>query len=90
MLVAASAPPAEPADQPMDVHQASTVALIFKKRLESYFQSRAAELDAPDPELLAAQLTAVFDGCSVRAVMRAQPLDGLAVRTATALLDAAA
>ncbi|WP_238017973.1 TetR/AcrR family transcriptional regulator [Dactylosporangium sp. AC04546] len=70
-------------------HRASTVALHFKRLLESYFERLAQQLDAPDPEVLAAQLTAVFDGCSVRAVMRAAPLDGLAVRTAAALLDAA-
>lgn len=42
-----------------------------------------------DPETLARQLTAVFDGSSARAVMQARGLDGLAVLTAGALLDAA-
>jgi hypothetical protein len=69
-------------------HEASTVALTFKKHLEVYFQGRAAELAAHDPALLAAQLTAIFDGFTVRAVMRAQPLDGTALKTAAVLLDA--
>lgn len=71
-------------------HQASAVALHFKKELEGYFQRHAEQLPAPDPQALAAQLTVLFDGCSVRAVMRAAPLDGLALRTAALLLDTAA
>ncbi|MFF3580319.1 hypothetical protein [Streptomyces mirabilis] len=34
------------------------------------------------------RLTVVFDGSSVRAVVQAQPLHGLAVTTATTPLDA--
>jgi hypothetical protein len=38
---------------------------------------------------LARQLTLVFDAASARSVVQARSLDGLAVATATALLDAA-
>jgi hypothetical protein len=41
-----------------------------------------------DPAGLAEELTVVFDGCAVRSVMRAAPIDGLATRTASAVLDA--
>ncbi|GAA2383163.1 TetR/AcrR family transcriptional regulator [Dactylosporangium salmoneum] len=70
-------------------HPAAAVALHFKKLLEAYFQQHATTLGAPDPDFLAAQLTMLFDGSAVRAVMRAEPLHGLAVRAADALLDAA-
>jgi AcrR family transcriptional regulator len=71
-------------------HQASVVALDYKKDLERYFLSTAQQLNVPDAAGLAAQLTVLFDGCAVRAVMRGEPLDGLAVRTANQLLDTAA
>lgn len=71
-------------------HQASVVALEYKKDLERYFLGAARQLGVPGAADLAAQLTVVFDGCAVRVVMRAQPLDGLAVRTAAQLVDAAA
>ncbi|MGI5239141.1 TetR/AcrR family transcriptional regulator [Dactylosporangium sp. CA-139066] len=67
-------------------HPASGVALAFKRELESYFHQHAVSLGAPDPQFLAAQLTMLFDGAAVRAVMRAAPLDGLALRAATGLL----
>jgi AcrR family transcriptional regulator len=67
-------------------HQASGVALAFKRELEVYFQRQAESLGAPDPRFLAAQLTMLFDGAAVRAVMRAAPLDGLALRAAAQLL----
>ncbi|WP_433607718.1 TetR/AcrR family transcriptional regulator [Dactylosporangium sp. CA-139114] len=70
-------------------HAAALVALSCKERLESYFQQHATALGASDPQLLAAQLTMLFDGASVRAVMRGEPLGGLALRAAAQLLDAA-
>jgi AcrR family transcriptional regulator len=69
-------------------HQARPVALFFKSQLESYFQQQAEALHSPDPAFLAAQLTMLFDGSAVRAVMRDEPLHGLALRAATRLLDA--
>ncbi|WP_433219292.1 TetR/AcrR family transcriptional regulator [Dactylosporangium sp. CS-047395] len=68
-------------------HEAAGVALTFKKRLESYFHEHATALGATDPDLVAAQLTMLFDGAAVRAVMRAEPLGGLALRTAAGILD---
>ncbi len=70
-------------------HPAAVVARRFKDALTGFFQEEARRAGAPDPELLARQLTVVFDGSSARAVVQAQPLDGLAVATATVLLDAA-
>jgi AcrR family transcriptional regulator len=70
-------------------HEASAVALSFKQQLESYFLRQVEQLEVGDPAFLAAQLTVLFDGCSVRAVMRAEALGGLAVRAATHLLDTA-
>ncbi|WP_432992872.1 TetR/AcrR family transcriptional regulator [Dactylosporangium sp. CA-233914] len=68
-------------------HEASRVALRFKEQLESYFLRHAEILGAPDPAFLAAQLTMLFDGAAVRAVMRAESLGGTAFRAATHLLD---
>lgn len=70
-------------------HPASLVARRFKQDLTAFFQAQAVRADAPSPETLARQLTVVFDGASARAVVQAQPLDGLATATATVLLDAA-
>lgn len=70
-------------------HPASVVARRQKDALTSFFRSEAERGGAPDPERLARQLTLVFDGASARTVVRAEPLDGLAVVTATTLLDAA-
>ncbi|WP_327010249.1 TetR/AcrR family transcriptional regulator [Dactylosporangium sp. NBC_01737] len=69
-------------------HQASRVALEFKQQLEVYFQRQAALLGARDPQQLGTQLLIVFDGASVRAVMRGGGIDGVATRTAGMLLDA--
>ncbi|MFC4037596.1 TetR/AcrR family transcriptional regulator [Dactylosporangium siamense] len=68
-------------------HQASRVAWEFKLQLEVYFQRQAARLGAPDPRQLGTQLLMLFDGASVRAVMRGGGLDGVATRTAEMLLD---
>ena len=70
-------------------HPASVVARRFKDALTHFFRAEARRAGARDPELLARQLTVVFDGSSARAVLQAEPLDGLAVATATALLDSA-
>lgn len=70
-------------------HPASLVARRWKDALTAFFRTEAERGSAPDPETLARQLTVVFDGSSARAVVQAQGLDGLAVLTASALLDAA-
>ncbi|WP_055588892.1 TetR/AcrR family transcriptional regulator [Peterkaempfera griseoplana] len=70
-------------------HPASLAARRHKDALTAFFRLEAAEGGARDPETLARQLTIVFDGAGARAVVQAQPLDGLAVATATALLDGA-
>ena len=70
-------------------HPAAVVARHFKDALTGFFQEEARRAGARDPELLARQLTVVFDGSSARSVVQAQPLDGLAIATATVLLDAA-
>jgi AcrR family transcriptional regulator len=68
-------------------HPASVVARGFKQRLTDYFAEQAALGGAADPEMLAKQLTVVFDGSAARAVVYATGLDGLSVLTASALLD---
>jgi AcrR family transcriptional regulator len=70
-------------------HPASVVARRFKDTLTDFFRTEARRGDARDPELLARQLTIAFDGSSSRAVVQDQHLGGVAVATATALLDAA-
>lgn len=70
-------------------HPASVVARRFKDALTAFFHQEALRAGVRDPELLARQLTVVFDGSSACAVVQAQPLDGLAVATATVLLDSA-
>lgn len=70
-------------------HPASLIARRHKDALTSFFQQEAERGGAHDPTLLARQLTVVFDGSSARAVVQAQALDGLAVATASALLDSA-
>lgn len=70
-------------------HPASRVARRWKDALTTFFHEEARRGGAQDPETLARQLTVVFDGSSARAVVQARGLDGLAVLTAGALLDAA-
>ncbi|MFI6366310.1 hypothetical protein ACIBG0_26555 [Nocardia sp. NPDC050630] len=70
-------------------HPASRVARRQKDGLTSFFQHEAEPGGAPHPGLLARQLTLIFDGASARSVVRAHALDGLAVATATTLLDVA-
>jgi AcrR family transcriptional regulator len=67
----------------------SVVARHFKQQLTDFFAREAAAAGVADPELLAQQLTVVFDGCGARVVVTGRNLDGLAVVTAAALLDGA-
>ncbi|MEV0822469.1 TetR/AcrR family transcriptional regulator [Nonomuraea rubra] len=70
-------------------HPASLVARRNKDALTAFFRREAERAGAADPALLARQLTVAFDGASAQAVVQARGLDGLAVATAAALLDAA-
>ncbi len=70
-------------------HPGSVVARHFKQRLTDFFQSELVAAGAEDPELLAVQLTMVFDGASARAVVRAQALGGVGITMAASVLDAA-
>lgn len=71
-------------------HPASVVARDAKGRMESYFREQAEQGGVADPAVLARQLMLVFDGASARAGARIERLDdGLALGTATALMDAA-
>lgn len=70
-------------------HPASVVAARAKQALTDFFHAEAVRGGAADPDTLARQLTLVFDGASARAGIGADPLTGLAVTTAAALLDAA-
>lgn len=71
-------------------HPATVVARRFKDQLTAHFETQATALGVADPQTLAVQLVMVFDGASVRAVMRGTNLDGAAARAADALLAAAA
>lgn len=70
-------------------HPASAIARDFKQHLTEHFARQAELGGATDPHALAVQLTVVFDGSAVRAVMRGEGLGGISVRAANALLDAA-
>jgi len=70
-------------------HPASDVARRFKQQLTDFFEQQAGLAGAADPALLARQLTVVFDGAGARAVVSGKPLAGLALATATTLVDAA-
>ena len=64
-----------------------TVCSMTSGALTAFFQREAERGGAPQPAVLAQQLTVVFDGASARAVVQADALHGLAVATASALLD---
>ena len=70
-------------------HPGSVVARHFKQQLTDFFHRELVDAGAEDPGTLAIQLTMIFDGASARAVVRAQPLSGIGITTAAALLDAA-
>ncbi|CAM5489773.1 TetR/AcrR family transcriptional regulator [Streptomyces griseorubiginosus] len=70
-------------------HPASQVAHQVKANLTSFFRTEAEQGGASDPDLLARQLSLVFDGASARAGIQADTLPGLVAPTVTTLLDAA-
>jgi AcrR family transcriptional regulator len=70
-------------------HPASQVAHRVKGQLTAFFRAEAEQGGAPDPDLLARQLSLVFDGASARAGIGADSLTGLITPTVAALLDAA-
>jgi AcrR family transcriptional regulator len=68
-------------------HPASRVAHQVKAALTAFFRSEAEQGGADDPDLLARQLSLVFDGASARAGIQADALAGLVEPTVVALLD---
>ncbi|MER6421730.1 TetR/AcrR family transcriptional regulator [Streptomyces sp. NPDC001137] len=70
-------------------HPASRVAHRVKENLTGFFRTEAEKGGASDPDLLARQLSLVFDGASARAGIGADKLPGLVAPTVTTLLDAA-
>ncbi|MEU2339555.1 TetR/AcrR family transcriptional regulator [Streptomyces sp. NPDC013172] len=70
-------------------HPASRVAHRVKESLTAFFRAEAERGGASDPDLLARQLTLVFDGVSARAGIKADTPTGLVAPTVTVLLDAA-
>ncbi|MDQ0585739.1 TetR/AcrR family transcriptional regulator [Streptomyces rishiriensis] len=70
-------------------HPASQVARRIKGNLTAFFRGEAEEGGAGDPDLLARQLSLVFDGASARAGIGADTLTGLIAPTVATLLDAA-
>lgn len=60
-----------------------------KGQLTAYFRAEAEQGGAADPDLLARQLSLVFDGASARAGIGADNLTGLITPTVATLLDAA-
>ncbi|MFI7149001.1 TetR/AcrR family transcriptional regulator [Nonomuraea sp. NPDC050022] len=70
-------------------HPASRVAHRVKANLMAFFRAEAEQGGASDPDLLARQLSVVFDGASARAGIGADNLTGLIAPTVVTLLDAA-
>ncbi|MGX1560910.1 TetR/AcrR family transcriptional regulator [Streptomyces sp. NPDC055506] len=70
-------------------HPASQVAHRVKANLTGFFRAEAEQGGAGDPDLLARQLSLIFDGASARAGIKADTPSGLIAPTVTALLDAA-
>ncbi|WP_406005519.1 TetR/AcrR family transcriptional regulator [Streptomyces sp. NBC_00637] len=70
-------------------HPASQVARRIKGNLTGFFRAEAEKGGAADPDLLARQLSLVFDGASARAGIGADHLTGLIAPTVATLLDAA-
>ncbi|MFF1545554.1 TetR/AcrR family transcriptional regulator [Streptomyces sp. NPDC058291] len=70
-------------------HPASRVAHRIKSSLTAFFRTEAEQGGASDPDLLARQLSLVFDGASARAGIGADRLTGLVEPTVGSLLDAA-
>ncbi|MDH6517658.1 AcrR family transcriptional regulator [Streptomyces sp. SAI-208] len=69
-------------------HPASRVAHQVKASLTAFFRAEAEQGGASDPDLLARQLSLVFDGISARAGIRADTAAGLVTPTVSTLLDA--
>ncbi|WP_190813931.1 TetR/AcrR family transcriptional regulator [Saccharopolyspora pogona] len=70
-------------------HPASQVAHRIKANLTAFFRAEAEQGGASDPDLLARQLSLVFDGASARAGIGAENLTGFIAPTVVTLLDAA-
>jgi AcrR family transcriptional regulator len=70
-------------------HPASRVACQVKEGLTEFFRAEAAAGGAHAPDVLARQLSLVFDGASARAGIGADHLAGLITPTVRILLDAA-
>jgi AcrR family transcriptional regulator len=70
-------------------HPASRVAHRVKANLTAFFRAEAERGGTSDPDLLARQLSLVFDGASARAGIGADKLPGLVIPTVATLLDAA-
>ncbi|TMR09468.1 TetR/AcrR family transcriptional regulator [Nonomuraea turkmeniaca] len=70
-------------------HPASRVAHRVKANLMAFFRAEAEQGGVSDPDLLARQLSLVFDGASARAGIGADNLTGLVAPTVVTLLDAA-
>ncbi|MEY9836266.1 TetR/AcrR family transcriptional regulator [Streptacidiphilus sp. EB103A] len=70
-------------------HPASKVAHRVKGNLTAFFRAESEQGGASDPDLLARQLSLVFDGASARAGIGADNLTGLIAPTVATLLDAA-
>ncbi|MEU2779557.1 TetR/AcrR family transcriptional regulator [Streptomyces sp. NPDC007162] len=70
-------------------HPASRVARRVKGTLTAFFRAEAERGGASDPDLLARQLSLVFDGASARAGIKADTAAGLVAPTVITLLDAA-
>ncbi|GCB44152.1 hypothetical protein SNL152K_1437 [Streptomyces sp. NL15-2K] len=60
-----------------------------KEGLTAFFRAEAEQGGVSDPDLLARQLSLVFDGAGARAGIGADSLAGLVAPTVTSLLDAA-
>ncbi|MDQ1072558.1 hypothetical protein QFZ32_007998 [Streptomyces canus] len=60
-----------------------------KENLTAFFRAEAERGGARHPDLLARQLSLVFDGASARAGIGADKLTGLVTPTVTTLLEAA-
>jgi AcrR family transcriptional regulator len=70
-------------------HPASQVAHRVKENLTAFFRAEAEQGGASDSDLLARQLSLVFDGASARAGIGADKMTGLVTPTVATLLDGA-
>jgi len=69
-------------------HPARRVASSYKQRLRGYFAGQAGRAQASNPERLADQLIALFDGAIVQTVMGTPLQPDTLQAAAGALLDA--